>query len=100
MVAVSLATAGPVDVVGADWSIPVGCPVVDVDGEKVGSVAGADADGLVVEHAIFWRYSVPLSAVVDYDGQALRLAVTREAVRRGEWDAVAPARPGRRGPGA
>ena len=89
MVATSLAPAWSVNAVGT-WAVPVGCPVFDIDGEKVGTVAGADAAGLVVERALFWRYSVPLSAVDDFDGQALRLAVTKEAVRRGEWDAVTP----------
>ncbi len=87
MVATSLAPPWSVDAVGG-WVVPVGCPVFDVDGEKVGTVAGADAAGLVVERALFWRYSVPLNAVADFDGEALRLAVTKEAVRRGEWDAV------------
>ena len=73
---------------GAGWSIPVGCPVLDVAGEKVGTVAGADADALVVSHAIFFAYRIPFAAVADYDGAALRLKVTKAAVQRGEWDAA------------
>ncbi len=53
------------------------------DGERVGIVAGAEADGIVVERAVFWRCPVPLGAVGDVDGQALRLAVTKDAVWRG-----------------
>jgi hypothetical protein len=73
---------------GTGWSIPVGCTVLDIAGEKVGTVAGADADALIVGHAIFWQYRIPFSAVADYDGEVLRLKVTKEAVRRGDRDAL------------
>ena len=89
MVAMRLAPARSVDA-GGGWAVPAGCPAFDVDGEKVGVVAGAGAGGLVVERALVWRYSVPLGAVAGFDGRALRPAVTKEAVRRGEWDAVSP----------
>ena len=73
---------------GPGWSIPVGCPVLDIEGEKVGTVAGVNSDALMVSHAFFWDYRVPFSAVADYDGHAVRLKVTKAAVRRGEWDAA------------
>ena len=98
MVAITLAGAAPAH---AGWSIPVGCPVHDLDGQKVGTVAGADADGLRVAHGFFREYLVPFRAVADFDGQALRLAVTKDAVRRGEWDALPdPIGNQREGPGA
>ena len=81
MVAVGITEAG--------WSVPVGCPVLDARGEKVGTIAGADAGALIVAHAIFFEYRVPFPAVADDVGRALRLAVTKDAVRRGEWDALA-----------
>ena len=83
MAALALAAAVPAD---AGWSIPVGCPVLDVAGEKVGTVAGASADALVVGRALFFEDRVPYSAVADFDGHAVRLKVTKAAVRRGEWD--------------
>ena len=90
MVVASLVGASPADTAVAGWAVPVGSPVYDVDGERVGTLAAADLDHLVVEHGFFFRtYLVPLSAVAAFDGLALRLAVTKEAVRRGEWD-VAP----------
>ncbi len=70
-----------VGTVGAGWSIPVGCPVLDIEGEKVGTVAGADAEALIVAHAFFFEYRIPYSAVADYDGHVLRLKVTKAAVR-------------------
>ena len=96
MVAAVLAGSTPTS---AGWAVPVGCPVVDVDGAKVGTLLGADGDDLVVEHAFFWRYLVPLCAVGAFDGKALRPRVTKEAVRRGEWDATPPS-PTARHPGA
>ena len=40
MVAMTLAPPRSVEVLGG-WAVPIGCPVVDIDGEKVGTVAGA-----------------------------------------------------------
>ena len=88
MVAISLAEPAPADVIAGGWAVPVGCPVEDVAGARLGTVAGADADHLAVERGFFFRpYLVPLGAVAGFDGRALRLAVTKEAARRGEWGA-------------
>ena len=84
MVAIGLAAFE--DATDAGWSVPVGCPVLDVWGEKVGTVAGADAEALIVAHAFFWEYRVPFAAVAEYDGEALRLKVTKAAAKRGEWE--------------
>jgi hypothetical protein len=87
MVAIAIAAAGDSPDIG--WAVPVGCPVDDANGELVGDVAGADAETLLVAHGWLRRvYRVPMFAVADFDGRALRLAVTKEAVRRGEWDAA------------
>ncbi len=67
----------------ARWSIPVGCPVLDDEGNKVRVVAGADAS--IVSHGFFGDYCVPFAAVADYDGEALRPNVAQAAVWRGVW---------------
>ena len=72
---------------GAGRTVPVGCPVLDVHGAEGGTLAGVDAHALVVRYAIFLKYRIPFAAVADFDGEALRLTVTKAAVRRGEWDA-------------
>ena len=66
------------------WSIPRGCPVFDVDGERVGRVAGIEEDCLVVDRGKVFVDHVPVAAVVGFDGRAVRLGVTMDEVHRGE----------------
>ena len=66
------------------WSVSLGTPVVDVDGVRVGTVAGTEEDCLVVDHGEVFLDHVPVAAVAAYDGRALRLAVTMDEVHRGE----------------
>ncbi len=66
------------------WAVPVGCPVRDADGERVGRVAGVEEDCLVVDQGAIFLDHVPVAAVVGFDGRALRLGVTLDEVHRGE----------------
>lgn len=61
------------------WSIPLGTPVYDVVGEKLGSVRDADTYTLSVEEGliIITTYLVPMSLVDRYEHGALHLSVTK-----------------------
>ena len=71
-----------------DHDIPLGCPVYDADGERVGVVAGAEDDCLVVDHGEVFVDHVPMAAVVGFDGRAVRLGLTMDELHRGEAERV------------
>jgi hypothetical protein len=71
-----------------DHDVPLGCPVYDADGERVGTVAGAEDDCLVVDHGEVFVDHVPMAAAVGFDGRAVRLAMTTEEVVRGEAERI------------
>jgi hypothetical protein len=62
-----------------NWSIPLGTPVYDVAGERVGAVKGADNYALSVEEGllIVTTYAIPMSLVDRYEDGAIRLSVTK-----------------------
>lgn len=62
--------------------IPIGTPVHDVWGEKIGSVADADPYELIVERGfiLVHDYPVKLSDVDRYEDGKLYLRLTKEAV--------------------
>ena len=64
------------------WSIPIGTPVFDVAGEKMGSVKGADNDALAVEEGLLLitTHMVPMALVERYEDGALHLSVTKAEV--------------------
>jgi len=69
------------------WSIPLGTPVFDVAGEKLGCVRGADNDALTVEEGllIITTYTIPMGLVGRFEDGALHLSVTKsEASGNGE----------------
>ena len=73
----------------ASWGIPVGTPVHDVAGEKVGHVADADSADLVVERGWFLvrDYRVRLADVDRYEDGTLYLKLTKDEVLRGGSEA-------------
>jgi hypothetical protein len=74
----------------ANWSIPLGTPVYDVLGEKLGTVKGADDFALSVEQGLLLvtTYTVPMALVESYQDGALHLSVTKaEATGNGSTDA-------------
>ncbi len=75
-------TGIPLEATSGGWGIPVGTPVYDVAGEKVGTVADADSYDLVVERGFFFVHSYPvrLSNVERYEHGALHLKVTKDQV--------------------
>ena len=83
MVATSFAGYFPDEPADAAPGIPLGCPVLDCGGEAVGTVSGADADGLLVRHALLFVDRVPFAAVAGFDGEAVRLVLAKEEVRGG-----------------
>jgi hypothetical protein len=67
--------------------IPVATAVVGSDGEKVGEVVAAFRDYLVVQTGTLFpsdRY-VPTSAIADYDGERVRLTVTKQQALQQPW---------------
>ena len=83
MVATGLEGFFPDERADAAYGIPLGCPVLDRDGERLGTVSGVDADGLLVRHALVFEDRVPFSAVAGFDGEAVRLHATKDDVRQG-----------------
>jgi hypothetical protein len=65
--------------VDASWSIPIGTPVYDVAGEKLGSVSGFEADALLVDEGFLFvtTHAVPMALVSAYEDGRLVLAVTK-----------------------
>ena len=64
------------------WSIPLGTPVYDVAGEKMGSVKGADIYALSVQEGLLLVtiYTIPMALVESYDDGAIHLSVTKAEV--------------------
>jgi hypothetical protein len=64
------------------WSIPLGTPVYDAAGEKMGSVKGADNSALAVEEGLLLvtTYTIPMALVASYDDGAIHLKVTKAEV--------------------
>jgi hypothetical protein len=63
-------------------SVPVGTPVHDVNGERIGTLSGGDPYTLVVSHGLIFQtdYEVPHSDVDRYDDGKLFLKVTRDQI--------------------
>jgi hypothetical protein len=63
----------------ASWSIPLGTPVYDVAGEKIGTVKGADNYALLVEEGLLLitTYTIPMALVDRLEDGALYLSVTK-----------------------
>jgi hypothetical protein len=63
----------------ANWNIPLGTPVFDVLGEKLGTVKGSDNYALSVEEGLLLitTYTIPMALVETYQDGALHLSVTK-----------------------
>jgi hypothetical protein len=63
----------------ASWSVPLGTPVYDAAGERMGSVKGADNYDLSVEEGLLLvtTYKVPMALVHRYEDGAIHLSVTK-----------------------
>lgn len=66
-------------VVETGSALPVGAPVIDAAGEKLGSVTGITADGLIVEQGIFFVTTrvVPEVAVARVEDETIWLKWTK-----------------------
>lgn len=66
----------------ADWSIPVGTPVFDVIGEKMGTVSGTDGFDLILEEGflLIRTHHVPMTFVEKYEAGALHLSLPKADV--------------------
>ncbi|HEY7033743.1 MAG TPA: hypothetical protein VH482_20575 [Thermomicrobiales bacterium] len=66
----------------ASWSIPLGAPVYDVAGDKLGTLKGADHYELSIEEGflLVTTYTVPMAFVERYEDGAIHLSVTKAEV--------------------
>ena len=86
----------PIDVDARDrggWTFPAGTAVVAADGVPIGTIIAAHPFHLAVQRGrLRRRYYVPKSAIANYDGATITLAVTGAEARRRGW-AKRPAEP-------
>jgi uncharacterized protein (TIGR02271 family) len=70
------------------WNIPEGTEVIAADGDKVGKVVAVDPAYVVVEKGFFFPtdYYIPTSAIANYDGDKVYLAVTKDEALNQGWD--------------
>jgi uncharacterized protein (TIGR02271 family) len=70
------------------WNVPEGTDVVGTDGDKVGKVVAAQSNYIVVEKGFFFPtdYYIPTSAIANYDGDKVYLAVTKDEALNQGWD--------------
>jgi hypothetical protein len=63
----------------ASWSVPLGTPVYDVAGERMGSIKGAGNYDIFVEEGLLLvtTYTVPMALVDRYEDGAIHLSVTK-----------------------
>ena len=73
---------------GMQRDIPVGVSVVDRDGANLGEVIETRPGLLVVEKGRFFPsdFYVPRAAIASFDGDQVRLAVTKEQATEHGWD--------------
>lgn len=65
------------------WTFPPGTPVVGADGGRIGSVTAAHAYHLAVRRDRLRRaFYVPKSAIPDFDGETITLAVAANEAGR------------------
>ncbi len=69
----------------AAWSIPIGTPVHDAAGSRIGTVCDAGIDALIVERGRFFvhEYAVEMTDVDRLEQGRLVLKVSKEAVLHG-----------------
>ena len=67
------------------WSVPIGTPVFDRQGRRVGTVGGANNDALLIERGLILRQAwwVRLADVDRVEDGRVILAVTKDQVIRG-----------------
>ena len=71
----------------ATTAIPAGAEVLDVEGERLGSVIAAAADYIVAEQGFFFPtdFYIPRSAIADVSDAAVRLSVRKADVLDQGW---------------
>lgn len=71
----------------SNHTIPTGAEVVDVTGERLGSVIAAAADYIVAEHGFFFPtdFYIPRAAIAEMTETTVRLALTKDDVLKQGW---------------
>ena len=73
-----------------EWMIPEGAEVYGAEGDKIGKVVAANESYIVVEKGFFFPsdHDIPVSAIANFDGQNVYLAVSKDQALNGEWGTV------------
>lgn len=72
----------------ADWTVREGMDVMSTDGEKLGEVANATGNYVLVRHGFLFakEYYVPAEAIANVGNDAVYLTMTREIALDQQWD--------------
>ena len=76
------------NIAGLHHDVPVETPVVDADGVELGKVIESRPGMIVVEKGLIFSSElyVPLAAIASFDGEQVRLAVSKDEARDYRWD--------------
>lgn len=76
------------DATPADWTVREGMDVISTDGEKLGEVANATGNYVLVRHGFLFakEYYVPAEAIANVGNDAVYLTMTREIALEQQWD--------------
>lgn len=71
-----------------DWTVREGMDVLSYDGEKLGEVANATGNYILVRHGFLFakEYYVPADAIANVGRDAVYLTVTKEIALEQHWD--------------
>lgn len=76
------------DATSADWTVREGMDVLSTDGEKLGEVANATGNYVLVRHGFLFakEYYVPADAIANVGNDAVYLTMTKEIALEQQWD--------------
>ncbi|MGH2558929.1 MAG: DUF2382 domain-containing protein [Thermomicrobiales bacterium] len=74
------------------WNMPEGTEVFGVEGDKVGKIVAIQPTYVVVEKGFFFPsdYYIPRSAIANFDGENVYLAVTKDEALNQQWAEAPP----------
>ncbi len=76
------------DATPADWTVREGMDLLSTDGEKLGEVANATGNYVLVRHGFLFakEYYVPAEAIANVGNDAVYLTMTKEIALEQQWD--------------
>jgi uncharacterized protein (TIGR02271 family) len=75
------------DEMDRQWTVQEGDDVYGSDDAKLGSVSAVEPDAIIVKKGFLFStdYSIPMSAITNYDQGNVYLGVTKDQAMKGEW---------------